>query len=250
MKKKSLLAGLLILVATSLLTSCGEKEEDKLGDAQSCLDKATPATAKECITKIQDNTSSGANTLKCAAYFIAEGFDRPDSFTEALDQIKQQPSGCSGCSTTLSAVNVLSFTSAGTSGTQIDENMTNSELALDYCTKSGSQSYSLLATLARFSTILSMTYYRLGFTTTPTATDLQNAITQITSGSGTASAADVGAIASAAYLTTCTDEAKNDTSKKTVCDELSTALDAGSGSNADVGNCLLEKWKNKNYVCP
>lgn len=244
-KKTVIYVYLLVLSSVLSLTSCGEKDKDKLGDAQSCLDKALPSEAKNCVAKIQDNQSEGANTLRCAAYFIAEGFDQPEKYVDALSQIKKQPTGCSSCSSTMGVVDVLSFAGAGTATTDaIDTNLVNSEQALEYCSNSGNKSYTLIATLARFSTIISMTYAKLS------NTNIEDAITSILNGDGTASAADLGAIVSATHIVTCSDTQSADSSTKTICAELSTALDAGSGSNEDVGNCLLEKWKNKNYVCP
>lgn len=248
MLSKRILFTSLIISSLLFLSSCGEKEDDKLGDAQACLDKATSATAMSCIEKINDLDSSGAHTLKCAAYFIAEGFDTPEKYSQIFDKIKKQPAGCNSCSTTMGVVDVLAFGSAGVSSNEaIELNLKNSEIALNHCSKSGSKSYALISTLAQVSTVINMTLHKYG------TGDIQSSINSIINGgaSDIATPADIGNIASVAYQTTCTtgEQGKESTSIKSVCDELSVAINSGS-SATDVGNCILNKWKDKNYVCP
>src|SRR4051812_40545203 len=73
------------LTLSVILVSCGKKDADKIGEAQLCLDKATPATAAECKVMVEGIEATGAYTIRCSANFISEGFTQAARFKQAFD---------------------------------------------------------------------------------------------------------------------------------------------------------------------
>lgn len=258
MKLKLIL--LLTLIVSLMQPGCGEKDRDKLGDAQNCLDKSAPSTAKACMDKISGNESAAAYTLRCASVFIAQGFDKPDRYISAFDQLNQNPTCPGGCSSTLGLMQVLSFSANGSglgNATQRNANLADSAEAFNYCQKSGSQSYYLLSSIVRSATILNMSAAALGLGGggTPTQAELEAAAAAIAAGNvavtDIATPAVVGAIVTSTYETSCANAQNQSADQLKLCTELSTAISASPSQSADdIGACILKKWQNPAATCP
>lgn len=135
MKIKQILA---ILSSLLLISSCAQKDSDKIGDAQACLDKAkTSAQANTCIAKVSGINSSSADGIRCAGKFIGEGFSDPQKYISALNNL----SGGGGVTGLMSA---LSFSSQNDITTDTD----NAETTFGFCANSGGKGATLLAVFA------------------------------------------------------------------------------------------------------
>lgn len=127
-----------IIASIFILTSCAQKDSDKIGDAQACLDKAKTATqANTCIAKVEGIESASADGIRCAGKFIGEGFSDPQKYLTALNNL----SGGGGVSGLMGA---LSFTSES----EITADTDNAELTFGYCANSGGKGATLLAVFA------------------------------------------------------------------------------------------------------
>jgi hypothetical protein len=104
-----------------VLAACSESEDDKIGQAQLCLDKASPSEAEGCVREIQNINKPAAQGVKCAAGFVSEGFGRGDRYAKALQQIDMYCQGSNFKSydllgaialtaTTISAIGKLQWT--------------------------------------------------------------------------------------------------------------------------------------------
>lgn len=134
MKAKTLL---FISAATLFIFSCGsEKEVDKIGDAQICLNSATNATmANACLTKVDGIESKSAYAVRCNGSFISEGFASPTKYINAASSLNGSSNG------TTTFMGLITFTSAGTFATDL----TNAGNTFTYCLASGAKGTTLLS---------------------------------------------------------------------------------------------------------
>jgi hypothetical protein len=131
---------LFLMLAASLLTNCGAKEADKIGDAQACIDKSTKTTVNTCLSKIEGLTSQQAYLLKCSAGFIEQGFDDPNKFITA---IKQLSASNGGGSTMLGMMGVLAF-----------DDKDKAAATLSNCQKSKAKGFIMFASMANIATTI------------------------------------------------------------------------------------------------
>lgn len=140
-----------ILVLTlGFVAGCGsEKDADKIGDAQFCLDAlpSTPpptgAQIQECTDKVAGISSSGAMNILCSAGFIREGFSNTQRYVDATKSVETG----TGQTQTASMMGILSFTSTGSIATDTANAQTNFE----YCYKSAGKGATLLAAFSSLS---------------------------------------------------------------------------------------------------
>ncbi|MFZ3230387.1 MAG: hypothetical protein WA160_09290 [Pseudobdellovibrio sp.] len=226
--------------------SCQKSSINDLQDAQLCLDKSVPASAKQCVEKIASDTSENGYKLKCAAVFISEGFNSPASFTSALDQIKSPTSshGCTGsCSSTLAVMNSFNFSSGD--NTQASNRLKNNNTAAEafsYCSLSGVKIYEQISSLFKLGTMLTMLTPAVTAGGVPTVAQLQAAVSSLPP-------ADVGAIVMTTYQSTCLNLTGASDSTKQYCAELGTAV-AGGTTETAIGTCLIAKLNNPSATCP
>jgi hypothetical protein len=77
----------LILAATALfLISCEDKNDDKIYDAQRCMDVATPATVDTCVDKVAGIGSTQAYVIRCSADFLRANITE-NTIVDALEQL-------------------------------------------------------------------------------------------------------------------------------------------------------------------
>lgn len=122
------------LAITSLLSCGSEKESDKIGDAQICLNKATDLTSSNaCVAKIAGIESVAAYAVRCNASFIAEGFVDPAKYIRATDQLNGGG--------TANFMGFMAFSAAPT----FAENLANAGTTFSNCLKSGAKGTTLLS---------------------------------------------------------------------------------------------------------
>ncbi|MEK6773307.1 MAG: hypothetical protein AABY64_05170 [Bdellovibrionota bacterium] len=150
---KFLIGSLSLLV----FASCGsEKETDKIGDAQICLNKATDlASSNACLTKIEGIESTAAYGVRCNGSFIAEGFASPTKYITALSSLN-------GAGGTAGFMGLVTFTSAGTFSTDLS----NASTTFTNCLNSGAKGTTLLSSFG----YLAMAIYNYAKTTGNAAT--------------------------------------------------------------------------------
>lgn len=129
------------------LSSCGgEKESDRLGDAQRCLDKvegSNSAAIQQCLDPIADLSGPGVSSLRCAAGFMAEDLASGRRIIRGFDQLGSNPSS----DKTLAMMEILSFTSQG--GPSAD--LQNAKKTFEACLASGAKGATLLASFSYLS---------------------------------------------------------------------------------------------------
>lgn len=150
------------------LTGCGkEKDSDKVGNAQLCLDKlgstAAPAEVDMCVAKADGVESPSAYGLRCAGSFLREGFLNPQKLIDATAQLN----GNAG--STVNFMALITFTSAA----NIAGDTANSSTAFDYCLRGEGKGSTLLASFG----FMAMSLYKfmdgksnVSCADTPTAT--------------------------------------------------------------------------------
>lgn len=224
---------LLTALSTALLSSsCAKKDQDKIGEAQSCLDTSSRSNVSQCVEKVSGLETSGAYVIRCAASFISEGFDDATRLSNAISNMGSS-SGTSAISASVTAMGLLAFTSNSTSST----NLSNSITAQSYCNKSGSKGLILLSSIANFATTV-LYYSSSTSVTTGLATAKDNTTAQELVGSAVLSA----------YNSNCTGTS---TSNQQFCSQF-TSIVSSSGSNtsaACIGKQAMYYYSGSTTTC-
>lgn len=242
MKKIKLLLPFAAVLMTTALYSCKESDTSKLQNAQLCLNSATAATAMGCVSDISSDQSPIAFSLRCSAIFVSQGYGNAVTFIDALKSIND-PANCSGCSSTVNAINAFKFTAAGVSSSiQRDENNAAANYAFTQCSQADAKIYAQIASLFKLGTLTSMLAYNFSGGAAYTQDDLAAQIQNLPP-------ADVGAIVTTTYSTACNNLDKASDETKKYCAELKTAIDGGS-TETEIGQCLMEKLQNPSYSGP
>lgn len=239
--RKHILAASLLLV----LSACSETNRDKIGEAQLCLDTATPSTVNSCLSKISGIESANAYALRCSANFIAQGLGSASTLSEALNNL-------SGMGGNAALFSVLRFKASTTT-----EAASLASSAQANCDKSGNAGMKLIASMATTATTLSNLVSGVGPidpNNPPSETDIKNALnslaSQLNSGDQTqvdSATAQVQAITDAlvsTYNSSCTSGSSQQTD---ICKQLQPAfatLPPGA-SNSDIAKALITEL-NKN----
>lgn len=232
---KSSLICALSLSAT--LISCGPKDADKVGEAQLCLDKAAQGAAAACLEKIAGIDTAAANTMRCSAGFIDEGFTQPARFKSALDALSQQTNGQTN---TLTFLSYIAFSSKATA----QENSDFAEATYSACVKSEAKGLTMLGSMAMTATTISAI---AGTVTQGDGAGIQAAITTLLNSGDPAATAAVGSAVITTYNASCVEGAE---ANQGLCDQLNTYL-ADAGGNVDtsdpqaVGQTILERWRDQ-----
>lgn len=204
---------ILLLAAISLsLSGCQETEQDKIADAQSCLDESSSSTAQACVDMVSGIESKGAYLIRCSAMFIREGFMDASRLSDAMDAIEND----GGANGSTAMMTVLSFRNLGVTPA---ENEAAANLAVSYCDQAGSKGLLMLASISAIAT----TSAALAGTTNPSQAQIDAALTAISSGAQPAQAAAVGSAAEAAYEANC---AGDGGSFGQFCDQFQSVVDA------------------------
>lgn len=212
-----------------LLSSCGPKDSDKVGDAQMCLDTATAANVGECVEKVSGIESPGAYVIRCSADFIKQGFGDPKVIVDTFKNLTDNPTN-----------GTKAFLSAMVFGTTAE-----ADSAYNNCQKTGQKGFTTLAMAVKSATyILSLGLNLIGnLPANPTETDIANAINAITSGTNQAQAAlTIGTAVTETYSLTCKSGTQTNA---TLCTQMDQAFaTAGTTDPSAVGLAILNQWKN------
>lgn len=210
--KTSILISVTALMTVVTFTSCTKESElDTIKDAQMCLNTATTATAQSCVSKLSAINTEQASQLKCAAYFIEEGFGSP---TALIDAIEAAESG--GGTSSMNMISELSFS-----------NSVQSAAAFEVCNDSGISVYSQLSSLVQISTLA-----KAIDPSAVTPADFSTAVSSIP-------AAVLGDLVQTTYTSSCSGQSGSGEALQEFCGELGEAL--AENSAADVGTCLKYK---------
>jgi hypothetical protein len=229
MFKKSIL---LILVTFAM--SCAEKESDKIGDAQFCLDNLTDyseANVNSCTAGLVGIESKDAYMVRCSANFIIEGFADPNKFLSAINQL----SASGNTNPTVAMMGLLTFKSKGTDTAGVEANKSFASQTFDYCKLSESAGAILISSFVNMATTIAgasaaaAALFEPGHTITQA--EMQTAVASLVNGG---SDEVLGATAQAAYLASCS---SGDQSNEKLCGTLSTAIGTNA-SAADIGAAL------------
>lgn len=139
-----------ILVLTPVvfgLMSCGsEKDTDKIGDAQACLDKLNadnPSGIDKCLVPISHLSTPQAESLRCTAGFLKEGLATGQRIVAGFERLGDTPSS----DQTLALMEILSFTSEGVPA----DDFSNARTTYSSCLKSRAKGSTLLASFSYLS---------------------------------------------------------------------------------------------------
>jgi len=128
-----------VLTSTLVFLGCGAKENDKIGDAQGCLDQSPLSEVETCTSSIEGLESPKSYEIRCAAKFIREGYSDPTKYSDAFSK-----AGSSGSYS--SFMNLLTFTSQNNIATDTERAHT----AFDYCLKSEAKGSVLISAFTYF----------------------------------------------------------------------------------------------------
>lgn len=230
MTKQSLYTIAATLITLLSFQACQKGELAELQAAQLCLNTATAGTARNCVTNIASNKTEYAESLRCSAIFIEQGFSTPSQFIDALNAINNSSGSCTGgCSSTVGALVVFNFKG----GTSIANE------AFTTCSKANVKFYTQVSSLFKLGTLAKLAA-GVAESATPTAD-------QIKTGIGSMTDADVGSIVTSTYDTVCADTTNASAETKKYCTELSTAKSKGSTDDL-IGACM--KTLLQGGTCP
>jgi hypothetical protein len=225
-----------ILAASSIVVfGCAETDDDKIGDAQFCMDdipvsglSVTQRTSRvnECVSKLGTLQSAKASMIRCSANFLIEGFGDPERIMQAFDAISSGSQ--SGSSGTVAMMNQLKFSSQATA----QDNSAFAEETVQYCKEAGNPGYILVSSFSRIATTLSESADILADGQL-TPTEISNLATQTPE--------VIGQTAEIAYQTSCSG---NQPSNDQLCTELGAAMASGATST-EIGQALLSAWQNQ-----
>ncbi len=232
MSNNYLIKALLLGSLFSVFTSCAEKDADKIGDAQQCINKATKTTALGCLSGISGLDSEASNAVKCAAMFISEGLSDPARMYQIVQNASQ--AGNNGVN---SAFGVLAF--QGDDALTNATDVTKSTLSSAYCRKSKSPGLMWLSSLTSIATTVATV-------ATPPydASSIQSGMLAIAAGGDPVAQAAIGTAAVTAYTSNCADGGAQQDSQ--FCSDFAAQITAcgGSANAACIGLNLATQYGN------
>ena len=219
----------LSIILSFVLVACEEDEDQQIAEAQACLNKATPANANACLTKVSGLTSERAYYIRCSVRFLSQGF-QGSRFADAFEQLSEENDGGGGGGNDAmaTALTVMTFDST-----------TVAESTLNECLLSGSTGLSRLASISSIATTLVNAVPGVDLTDVAenglSDTDAQTLIDNLTTGGAETSDAELGAIAVTAEGLFYDDE-DSEFKDTDICTNLEAAV--GAGDAAAVGAAL------------
>lgn len=234
-----------LLITTHLLTGCSPAatDEEKIGDAQFCLDDIPisglthtqrSSQINSCLSKLNGVVSKQADLIRCSSGFMIEGFADPAKLTQIAKQVSN-----SNQDPTTTLMSILRFKYQGDENITDDEDKAFAQKTFDYCHQSGSSGYSFVASIANMATVIASI----------TGGDdieagIANLINDPNSELATASAEVIGATALVAYQAHCV--ANNEEKNAEICTQLNSAITSGNGIPTEIGASLLDIWNSMN----
>ncbi len=138
---------LLLSVLFVLLAACSKQtDNDKVGDAQLCLNSATTtAQVNTCLEKVDGVETQAAYGARCNGSFIREGFASPTKYANAFSGLQS-----GGSTATMDFMGYIMFASQST----IAANSTNATETFNYCYNSGAKGTTLIAAMGGVATTM------------------------------------------------------------------------------------------------
>ncbi len=140
------LLGALIILSSLILVGCEKGDDDRLAQAQACLDRATQATVAECENMVSGITGASAAFIRCSANFITQGFTGA-RFASAFQALKETQTGVNS---TVAMMSYLVFTV----GADDDARADYATLTVGNCNATGMAGMIMFASFARTATEL------------------------------------------------------------------------------------------------
>lgn len=238
---KNLNPVLLALLVIPFIIGCSkETDEDKVGNAQFCLDDIpiTGLTAAErsskintCLDKMGSVNTKQANLIRCASGFMIEGFADPAN----LINIAKEMDKAENQDPTKALMGFLIFKSQGTSDTLATaEDKAFAQKTFNYCNAAESSGYLLMASIANMATVIAASIGSI---------DISAGIDNLVNNPGVladASAEVIGATATVAYQTSCVNSSNPN---EEICSQLGTAINSNNGDMTAIGTSLLAAWQ-------
>jgi hypothetical protein len=230
MALKTLAMVLLVCVASY---GCESAEDDKVAQAQACLDRATDATsADECSAKVDGVTGPRAAIIRCSAIWIGQGFTT--NSTKFLDAFRILKNNTSGATPTVAMMSFLAFDAAA----PLTANQV-AAAAVTHCTETGIESLIMFANMAKLATALKA-LAGVGAGTTPTPEQLRDQVGNLTD-------QEAGEVAKAVAETYCQNSS---TQSAEFCGEFNAATQNSSLTTEQQG-CLIKRQLNPALpACP
>jgi hypothetical protein len=229
---------IILLLLISFVVSCAENDNDKVGDAQFCLDNLTDysmANVNACTAGLSGVESKDSYMVRCSANFIIEGFADPNKFLTAINQL----SSSSNSNPTTAMMGLLTFKSQGTDTAGVQANKNFAGQTFEYCKLSESAGSILISSFVNMATTIAAASTAAAALFEPghtiTQAEMQTALTEL----GNASDEVLGSTAQAAYLTSC---ASGDETNTQLCATLTTAI-GGSTDPEVIGAALRTQLK-------
>lgn len=235
---KNLNQVVLALLVIPVMMGCSkETDEDKVGDAQFCLDDI-PITGlpvpersskiNTCLDKMSSVNTKQANLIRCASGFMIEGFADP----QRLLSIAAEMDDSSNQDPTTALMGVLIFKSqGGDEGVANDDDKALAKKTFDYCNAAESSGYLMLASVANMATVIAASIGGI---------NLSAGIDNLINNPDAVAAEVIGATATAAYQTSCVNS--NDSNSE-ICTQLGAAITSNGGDMTAIGTSLLATWQ-------
>jgi hypothetical protein len=208
--------------AVFLFAACETGDEDRIAQAQACLDRANQTTVSECELIVAGVTGPRASLIRCSADFIAQGFTG-SRFASAFTALKTTTTGQNS---TLAMMAYLVFTVGA------DDAARNAaaDTAVNNCTSSGLPGMIMFSQFAKSATLISA---GLAITpgTPPTPAQMQGNLGAVTGANVTSLGTSIIAISTIYCAPT------SSTKDVTFCASVNNAASQG-GANA-VGTQML-----------
>ena len=222
---------LLILPLIFTNIACETEEDNKIAQAQACLDNAIPSTASNCTTFITGLTSTDSYAIRCAADFIAGGL----TSARIISAVGQMQDKSGGTDPALTLMGIVAFGSSA-AATQ----------AYDDCSKSGSSSFLFFASAAQMGTMIGSANGGSVISTiaaggTPSQAQIDAALADAISNPNPTNNAVIGNVVTNLASTECVNP--SDAQKK-VCDAVNAAIASNPGNAAAIGAALLAQLQN------
>lgn len=223
------------MVLAILAAACTPSEDDLIGKAQLCVDKAVPSDAMTCIEPIRNSSKASAQIVKCSAGFLAENFGRGARILKAYRQLEDPSEG------TASFLGVMTFNSHGTP----EENRTFSREINGYCQQTDQKSYRLLGAMGLTATTISAAGgLHWSRENPPTKDDIHRAIMNLRATRNDPQTIqafeEVGTAVVIMFENACTTE---EVANQKLCDQAKAALSGGSDKSGEsIGERILDLW--------
>lgn len=226
-----------LLLVTLALAACSPSEDDLIGAAQLCVDKASPSEAYSCIEPIRYINKRSANIVKCSAGFSAEGFGRGDKIVAANQDLEDPTKG------TPSFLGLMTFASKPTP----EQNRQFAKEVDSFCQGTGKPIYNLLSAMSLSGTTISAVGgLRWDKNNPPNREDIRRAIATMLATRTDPQTAEgiheVGELVLRMVINGC--ETNRDIAPR-LCERVEGVLNSAAGSKdaETIGDRALEYWQ-------